>query len=106
MTNDPMVLLHWMKILNPGLNTEYWKVLDRYSDSWGQRLILLVDQESAKVIKEAKMAAYTGMDSGQFKILSDPFKHEETQEAESGEASGGAEATIEEAMERQDAKTK
>jgi hypothetical protein len=36
-------LLTWVKNLNPVLNTEHWKVLDRQTETKGQRLILHID---------------------------------------------------------------
>ena len=47
------------------------EVLNRQADSKGQRLILLIDQESAKILKRMNLVAYTGVDKGLFKILSD-----------------------------------
>jgi hypothetical protein len=43
-------LLTWIKNLNPGLNTEHWKVLDKQSELKGQRLILHIDQDSLAAI--------------------------------------------------------
>ena len=48
----------------------YWKLIDRQADSKGQRLILIIDQESAKILKRMNLAAYIGVDKGLFKILS------------------------------------
>ena len=71
-TSDPKVLLRRMQLLNKGLQTEHWKVVDRQPDPKGQRLILLMDKKSAELITSLGLAAYTGVDRGQFKILSDP----------------------------------
>jgi hypothetical protein len=37
-------LLKWIADLNPGLRTENWRVLDKQSESKGQRLILFTDR--------------------------------------------------------------
>jgi hypothetical protein len=44
-------LLTWIKNLNPGLNTEHWKVVDRESELKGQRLILHTERDSLVAIK-------------------------------------------------------
>jgi hypothetical protein len=44
-------LLQWVKSLNPGLNTEHWKVLDKQSEPKGQRLIMHIDQDSLATIR-------------------------------------------------------
>ena len=59
-----------IELMNPGIKTTYWKLIDRQADSKGQRLILLIDQESAKILKRMNLAAYTGEDKDLFKILS------------------------------------
>jgi hypothetical protein len=47
----PEELLKWIKSLNPGLHMETWRVLDSRDEPIGRRLILLVDRDSAKIIK-------------------------------------------------------
>jgi hypothetical protein len=37
---------------------------------------MLIDQESAKILKRMNLAAYTSVDKGLFKILSDPSREE------------------------------
>ena len=69
-TKNPGVLFHHLELLNPEIKTTYWNLIDRQADSNGQRLILLIDQESAKILKRINLAAYTGVDKGLFKILS------------------------------------
>jgi hypothetical protein len=39
-------LLKWIKDLNPGPNIEHCRVLDRQPELKGQRLVLLIDQDS------------------------------------------------------------
>ena len=68
---NPEVLFRRLELLNPGIKTTYWKLIERQADSKGQQLILLIDQESAKILKMMNLAAYTGVDKGLFKILSD-----------------------------------
>jgi hypothetical protein len=41
-------LLRWNKDLKPGFHTQHWRVLE----TKGQRLILLIDWDSFKIIKE------------------------------------------------------
>jgi hypothetical protein len=50
---SPDELLKWITNLNPELHTEHWRVLDRQLKLKGQRLILLIDCNSHKTIKEA-----------------------------------------------------
>lgn len=85
-TSDPKVLLRRVQLLNQGLCTEHWKVVNKQTDPTGQRLILLIDQESAAKISEKGLTAYTGVDKGQFKILLDPNKKatQDAQEAAAG----------------------
>ena len=71
-TNNPEVLFRRLELLNPGLKTTYWKLIDRQEEPKGQRLILFIDQESANILKGMNLAAYTGVDRGLFKILFDP----------------------------------
>jgi hypothetical protein len=44
-------LLKWIADLNPGLHTENWRVLDKQSESKGQRLVLFIDQDSHIIIQ-------------------------------------------------------
>jgi hypothetical protein len=69
-TKNPEVLFRCLELLNPGIKMTYWKLIDRQADSKGQRLILIIDQESAKILKRMNLAAYIGVDKGLFKILS------------------------------------
>ena len=48
--------------------------MNRRADSKGQRLILLIDLETANILKRMNLAAYTGVDKGLFKILSYSFE--------------------------------
>ena len=70
-TKNLEVLLRRLELLNPGIKTTYWKLINRQADSKGQWLIVLIDQESAKILKRMNLAAYTGVDKSLFKILSD-----------------------------------
>jgi hypothetical protein len=69
-TKNPEVLFRRLELLNPGIKTTYWKLIYRQADSKGQQLILLIDQGSAKILKRMNLAAYTSVDKGLFKILS------------------------------------
>ena len=68
----PEELLKWIKSLNPGLHMENWRVLDSRNEPFGRRLILLVDRDSAKIIKGTGYKIFTGLSEGTFKVLSDP----------------------------------
>jgi hypothetical protein len=50
---NPEELLQWIKQLNPGLHTEYWRALDRQSEPKGLRLILLIDRGSYNTLKSS-----------------------------------------------------
>ena len=65
------VLFRRLELLNPGIKTTNWKLIDRQADSKHQQLILLIDQEPAKILKKMNLAAYIDVDKDLFKILSD-----------------------------------
>jgi hypothetical protein len=54
-------LLKWVKHLNPGLNTEHWRVLGKQSEPKGQRLILHIDRDSYTSIKKTEYRIFTGL---------------------------------------------
>jgi hypothetical protein len=64
-------LLQWVKSLNPGLNTEHWKVLDKQSEPKGQRL-MHIDQDSLATIRSTGNTIFTGLSQGTVKVLKDP----------------------------------
>jgi DNA integrity scanning protein DisA with diadenylate cyclase activity len=68
---SPDDLLKWIKDLNPGLHTEHWRVLDRLAEPKGQGLILLIDRDSFKVIKETGYKIFTGLTQATVRVLSD-----------------------------------
>jgi hypothetical protein len=65
-------LLKWVKNLNPGLNTEHWRVVNKQSEPKGQRLILHIDRDSYTSIKRTGHSIFTGLSQGTAKILKDP----------------------------------
>jgi hypothetical protein len=65
-------LLTWINNLNPGLNIENWKVLDRRSEPKGQRLILHIDWDFLAAIKRTRYKIFTGLSQGTVKVLKDP----------------------------------
>jgi hypothetical protein len=68
----PEELLKWIKSLNPGLHTENWRVLDSKDEPIGRGLILLVDWDTAKIIKRTSYKIFMGLSEGTFKVLSYP----------------------------------
>jgi hypothetical protein len=54
-------LLKWVKNLNPGLNTEHWRVLDKQSEPKGQRFILHINRDSYTSIKRTGHRIFTGL---------------------------------------------
>jgi hypothetical protein len=58
--------------LSPGLHTEHWRVQDRLPEPKGQRLILFIDRDSFKVIKQTGYKMFTGLTQGTVKVLSGP----------------------------------
>jgi hypothetical protein len=52
-------LLKLVKNLNPGLNTEHWRVLGKQSEPKGQRLILYIDRDSYTSIKRSGRRIFT-----------------------------------------------
>jgi hypothetical protein len=56
-----LVLLKWIKNLNPGLHTKHWRVLDKQSELKGQRLILFIDRYSLTAIKRTRYENFTGL---------------------------------------------
>jgi hypothetical protein len=69
--------------LNPGLNTEHWRVLGKQSEPKGQRLILHTDRDSLTIIKKTGYRIFTELSQGTIKVLRDP----EAQQAMPGTAS-------------------
>jgi hypothetical protein len=67
-TKNLEVLFRRLELLNPGIKTTYWKLIDKKADSKGQLLILFIVQELAKILKRMNLAPYTGVDKGLFKI--------------------------------------
>ncbi|PNF41280.1 hypothetical protein B7P43_G01460, partial [Cryptotermes secundus] len=65
-------LLKWIADLNPGLHTENWRVLDKQSESKGQRLILFIDRDSYTIIQRTGYKIFTGLSQGTVKVLDDP----------------------------------
>jgi hypothetical protein len=65
-------LLQWVKSLNPGLNTEHWKVLGKQSKPKGQRLIMHIDRDSLATIRSTGNKIFTGLSQGTVKVLKDP----------------------------------
>jgi hypothetical protein len=57
----PEERLKWIKSLNTGLHMENWRVLDSRYEPIGRRLILLVDRDSAKIIKDTGYKIFTGL---------------------------------------------
>jgi hypothetical protein len=55
----PDELVKKIEDLNPGLHTEYWRVLDRQPELEGQRLIL-IGRVSHEAIKESRYKILTG----------------------------------------------
>jgi hypothetical protein len=62
-------LLKWVKKLNPGLNTEHWRVPDKQSKPKGQRLILHIDRDSYASIKRTGHRIFTGLSQGTVQVL-------------------------------------
>jgi hypothetical protein len=54
-------LLKWIKNLNPELNTENWRILDKQSEPKGQRLVLLVYRDTITAIKTTGYKTFTGL---------------------------------------------
>jgi hypothetical protein len=69
---SPEELLKSVKDLNPGLHVEHWRVLVRQPEPKGQRLILLIDQDSLTANKGTGYKIFTGLTQGTVKVLRDP----------------------------------
>jgi hypothetical protein len=65
-------LLKWIKNLNPGLHTEHWRILHKQPELKGQRLIMLIDQDSLSAIKMTGYKIFTGLSQGVVKVMEDP----------------------------------
>jgi hypothetical protein len=70
-------LLTWIKNLNPGLNIEHWKVLDRHCEPKGQRLLLHKDRGSLAAIKSTGYKIFTGLSQGTVKVMKEPEAQKE-----------------------------
>jgi hypothetical protein len=73
-------LLKWIRNLNPGLHTKHWRVLDKQSEPKGQRLILLIDQDSLPAIRRTGYKIFKELSKGTVKVLNNP----EAQQKEEG----------------------
>jgi hypothetical protein len=51
---------------------QYWWVLDQRPEPKGQQVILIVDRDSAKFVKETGYSVFTWLSEVTFKVLSDP----------------------------------
>lgn len=71
-TKEPNLLLKRINRLNPELKSEEWRVLHKVVEPHSIRWIFEVDREAADAIRRADFGAYTGLDKGIFKIISDP----------------------------------
>ena len=77
-TKEPALLLKRLNRLNPELKSEEWRFIHKLVEPHSIRWIFEVDQLAAEAIKRANFGAYTGLDRGIFKILSDPNKPRES----------------------------
>jgi hypothetical protein len=64
-------LLKWIKNLNPGFHTKHWRVLDKQSEPKGQKIILLIDQDSLRAINTTGYKNFTGLSQGNVEALKD-----------------------------------
>ncbi|XP_073951188.1 uncharacterized protein [Choristoneura fumiferana] len=71
---DSRTLLRLLQRFNPRLHTEQWKVVDTIVAEASARRIILMDRESAEVIKEAGYCLHSGIDVSSFKLLDDAEK--------------------------------
>jgi hypothetical protein len=69
-TQDEM--LSWIKNLNPGLDTENWRVLCKHSEPKFQRLILHIDRDSLVAIQKTGCKIFRGLSQGTVKVPRDP----------------------------------
>jgi hypothetical protein len=60
-------LLQWVKSLNPGLNIEHYKVLDKQAELKGQRLNMHIDWDSLATIRSTRNKISTGLSQGNVK---------------------------------------
>jgi hypothetical protein len=84
-------LLKWVKNLNPGLNTEHWRVLDKQFEPKGQRLILHIDRDSYSSIRRTGYRIFTGLSQGTVKVLRDPESHQAMPDTASSKSSSEGE---------------
>jgi hypothetical protein len=89
---NPDELLQWIKQLNPGLRTEYWRALDKQSEPKGLRFILLINRDSYNIIKRTGYKILTGLLEGMIKVLHDPeAQHQEEAVADTASLASGSE---------------
>jgi hypothetical protein len=69
---SPDKLLKLIKDLNPGLHTEHWRILDKQPEPKGERLNILIHQDSHTAIKGTGYKILTGLSRGTVKVLRDP----------------------------------
>lgn len=68
---DVKLMLRVLQRFNPGIHTEHWKVVDTVMSEASTRRIILMDRESADVIKASNYQLNSGVDLSSFKLLED-----------------------------------
>ncbi|XP_047993523.1 uncharacterized protein LOC125231960 [Leguminivora glycinivorella] len=68
-SQDVSLALRVMQRRNPKLRTDEWKVVDTVMSELNTRRIVLMDQVSADVIREAGYVLHSGLDTSHFKLL-------------------------------------
>ncbi|XP_047991253.1 uncharacterized protein LOC125230212 [Leguminivora glycinivorella] len=79
-SQDVALALRVMQRRNPKLRTDEWKVVDTVMSELNTRRIVLMDQVSADVIREAGYVLHSGLDTSHFKLL-ETGKEREHEEA-------------------------
>ncbi|XP_048006189.1 uncharacterized protein LOC125241657 [Leguminivora glycinivorella] len=79
-SQDVSLALRVMQRRNPKLRTDEWKVVDTVMSELNTRRIVLMDQVSADVIREAGYVLHSGLDTSHFKLL-ETGKEREHEEA-------------------------
>lgn len=76
--DEPKRLLHRIGVQNETLKTEGWRVLDQKGNTKGQRLTILIGENSVRALETLKFTAFLNFSRIAFKVLGRMREEEET----------------------------
>ena len=68
---EPATLFEKIRVQNRKISTESWKIINRKVEENGQTVVVEVDEQSLKVLREHDLRLYLGFSQVTFKVLKD-----------------------------------